>query len=598
MPLKVNLKLFLSAIIVLITTRQSIFAQLPAVFGPEITKTVKKDELTRYYITPQRIVWMSDSSGKLITNPQLLLQQGIGQTFMENRTVCKIINKGNTVSGLVLDFGKEIQGGIQITLSQSNRVTPRVRLRFGESVSETMSDVIGDGTTGKEGGATNHHSLRDFMVQIPGLGSQEVGREGFRFLRIDLADTNASIAIKEIRAVATMRDIPYLGSFKCNDELLNKIWMTGAYTVHLNMQDYLWDGIKRDRLVWIGDMHPETMTISNVFGNNPVVPKSLDFVRDHTPLPAWMNGIPSYSMWWIIMQHDWYYFHGDKNYLMQQKSYLLPLLDALLSKVGADGNENLNGFRFLDWPSSENKPGVHAGLQALMVIAFDKGAELCKIMGEPKLAALYSSKANQMRQHAPDPNSSKQAACLMALAGMIPAEKANREVIDVGGVKKFSTYFGYYMLQAQAKAGAYETAINNIRQYWGGMLKLGATTFWEDFDLEEAANAAPIDNIVPADKLDYHRNTGAYCYIGLRRSLCHGWASGPTSWLTENVLGIHVTAPGCKTIKIEPHLGDLAWAEGTFPTPYGIVKVKHVKLKSGKIQTTVSAPAQVHIIKV
>jgi alpha-L-rhamnosidase len=573
------------------------YAQLPPAFSPTDKKTISKDELSRYYITPTRIVWMSDSTGKYITDPQLLLNQGIGQTVMGKTSVCKLINKGNITSGIVLDFGKEIQGGIQITLSQGNRVTPKVRLRFGESVSETMSDVIGDGTTGKEGGATNHHSLRDFMVQIPGLGSQEVGREGFRFVRIDLADSNASIAIKEIRAVATMRDLPYLGSFKSNDTLLNKIWMTGAYTVHLNMQDYLWDGIKRDRLIWIGDMHPETMTISNVFGNNAIVPKSLDFVRDHTPLPGWMNGIPSYSMWWIIMQRDWYYFHGDKKYLLQQKPYLLTLLDALLKKVDANGDENLDGFRFLDWPSSENKPGVHAGLQAMMVIAFDKGAELCTIMGETKQATIYKAASSKMRLRVPDANHSKQAACLMALAGMIPAEKVNREVIAVNGVEHFSTYFGYYMLQAQAKAGAYETAINNIRQYWGGMLKLGATTFWEDFDLAEAANAAPIDNIVPPGKLDYHRNTGAYCFIGLRRSLCHGWASGPTSWLTENVLGIHVTEPGCRTIKLEPHLGDLAWAEGTFPTPYGIVKVKHVKLKSGKIQTTVSAPAQVRIIK-
>jgi alpha-L-rhamnosidase len=154
------------------------------------------------------------------------------------------------------------------------------------------------------------------------------------------------------------------------------------------------------------------------------------------------------------------------------------------------------------------------------------------------------------------------------------------------------------MLEAQAKAGDYQTAINNIRQYWGGMLDLGATTFWEDFNLEEAKNAARIDDIVPPGKLDYHRNTGAYCYIGLRRSLCHGWSSGPTTWLTEHVLGIKVVEPGCKTIKIEPHLGDLQWVEGSFPTPYGVVKVKHTKLANGQIKTDIlQAPKQVKIIK-
>ena len=51
-----------------------------------------------------------------------------------------------------------------------------------------------------------------------------------------------------------IRDIPYLGSFTCDDPLLNNIWKTAAWTVHLNMQNYLWDGIKRDRLAWQGDL--------------------------------------------------------------------------------------------------------------------------------------------------------------------------------------------------------------------------------------------------------------------------------------------------------------------------------------------------------
>ena len=80
-----------------------------------------------------------------------------------------------------------------------------------------------------------------------------------------------------------IRDIPYVGSFRSDDERLNRIWEVGAYTVHLNMQDYLWDGIKRDRLVWLGDMHPEVRTINAVFGHNPVVAQSLDVTRDVTP---------------------------------------------------------------------------------------------------------------------------------------------------------------------------------------------------------------------------------------------------------------------------------------------------------------------------
>ena len=82
--------------------------------------------------------------------------------------------------------------------------------------------------------------------------------------------------ISQVRAVLQLRDVPQIGAFRCDDERLNRIWQVGAYTVQLNMQEYLWDGIKRDRLVWIGDMHPEVSTINAVFGFNDVVPASLD----------------------------------------------------------------------------------------------------------------------------------------------------------------------------------------------------------------------------------------------------------------------------------------------------------------------------------
>ena len=94
--------------------------------------------------------------------------------------------------------------------------------------------------------------MRDITMKIPSNGQIEIGNTGFRFVRIDLLQTEVNVHIKEASAILRYRDIPYLGSFRCSDERLNQIWMTGAYTVHLNMQEYLWDGIKRDRLIWLG----------------------------------------------------------------------------------------------------------------------------------------------------------------------------------------------------------------------------------------------------------------------------------------------------------------------------------------------------------
>jgi len=551
----------------------------------------RSTDIVRKFLTPTRIVWSSDKTGKSIQNPEVLLKPGTGQAVLNKDKGFILKSSATEFPMIILDFGKEIQGGLEIVTSINNdKKMGKVRIRFGESVSETMSNV-------GEKGATNEHSLRDFTIQLPWLGKIETGNSGFRFASIQLVDPDVKLEIKEVSAVFSYRDIPYLGSFKCNDERLNKIWMTGAYTVHLNMQDYLWDGIKRDRLVWVGDLHPEVMTVSTVFGHNEVVPKSLDLIRELTPLPGWMNGLSSYSMWWILIHRDWYKYQGDLAYLREQKAYMFALLELLSTKIDISGSEMLEGGRFLDWPSSENKPAIHAGLQSMMVMTFQAGAELGKILGDPKMVEHCNNTVAKLMKHVPLFNDSKQAAALLALSGLVSPEKSNAEILSKDGVHKMSTFYGYYMLNALAKAGDYQGAIDNIREYWGGMIDLGATTFWEDFDIDWMKNANRIDEPVAEGKIDVHASYGGYCYVGLRHSFCHGWASGPTSWLSEYVLGVQVVEPGCRVVKIEPHLGDLQWVEGSFPTPFGVIKIRHDKLPDGKIKSKIEAPKGVTIVR-
>ena len=570
---------------------------LSFLLGTGALSAQQRDERVRDYLPPVRIVWMQDSSA--IRGAENLLSPGKGQAELSSRGLCRMKAGPGARPSVLLDFGREIHGGIRLVTGMPADQRPiAVRVRLGESVSEAMSEPDG------QNGAGNDHAMRDFRMQLPWLGVAEAGNSGFRFVRIDLEDPERELILREVSACSVYRDLPQPGAFACDDERLNDIWATGAYTVHLNMQNYLWDGIKRDRLVWVGDLHPEVMTVSSVFGPDPIVPASLDLARDITPLPGWMNGIGSYSLWWIIIQRDWYRYYGDRAYLQEQRGYLGALAEQIIATLDKNGREHTGATRFLDWPSSENTAAIDAGLQALTVMALEAADELCRTTGEDSLAlrcrqahdkALKEARRmakNFFREHDGSQKGDKQAAALLTLCGAVDPHRA-AEVLTAGGAAHFSTFYGYYMLEALALAGCEECAMELLKTYWGGMLDLGATTFWEDFDLAWTENAARIDSLVPEGKKDIHGDFGAYCYKGFRHSLCHGWASGPTAWLSRHVLGIRPTDD--RHYVIRPRLGHLQWAEGTFPTALGVIKVRHDKGPDGRINTSVKAPQGIEI---
>ena len=59
------------------------------------------------------------------------------------------------------------------------------------------------------------------------------------------------------------------------------------------MQNYLWEGVKRDRLVWVGDMQQQVLAITYLLGKNDIVEKSLKESVLKNPLPCWFGNIPS-----------------------------------------------------------------------------------------------------------------------------------------------------------------------------------------------------------------------------------------------------------------------------------------------------------------
>jgi hypothetical protein len=554
---------------------------------------VQRDPRTRYYINPARIIWQSDDAQAMIERSELLLTEWDGQPVIRKPLdkLCILQHMGSAPA-VLLDFGMELHGGVQISIvsgSKKDTRTARFRVRFGESAMEAMSEL------GGKTNATNNHAIRDSEHEVSYMGAEVIGNTGFRFVRIDFLDEGHFVQLLSVRAVTLFHDLEYKGSFRCDDELLNRIWDTGAYTVHLCMQDYLWDGIKRDRLVWAGDLHPEIATLLTVFGYHEIVPRTLDFIRDAHPLPGWMV-FPTYSIWWVLIHHDWYMHNGNLKYLLFQKSYMIGLLRQLAQCVRDDGSVDIEN-PFLDWPSSSNPGGVLAGAHALFVWCMKAGFRICTWMGDKVTAELCRNTEAKLRRMTPDHHMSKQGASLQVLAGLLDPKLTNAQVLAPTSPKGYSTFYGYYILKARGAAGDVMGSLESIRAYWGGMLSLGATTFWEDFDVDWLDNAARIDELTPTGMVDVHGTYGGYCYEGYRHSLCHGWASGPTAWLSEVVLGVRVEEPGCRVIRIQPDLGDLKWAEGTFPTPEGILRIRHERLKDGTILTDVQAPDKVRIIR-
>lgn len=558
------------------------------------------DPRTRTFVNPKRVVWSTPASvGGFsvrckVSGTETLLRRKFGQV-PENGwgkskwTPCVLENNGN-VPGLIIDFGRELHGGLQLGVNQASTRGLKVRIRLGESVAETLADAAHG-----ERGAGNDHAMRDFLLELPVMGTRETGNSGFRFAHIELV-TPGRLSLDSVRAISLMRNMEQLGSFKSSDERLNRVYETAVRTVHLCCQEYLWDGIKRDRLVWMGDTHPETMAILKVFGAATILPESLDYMAATTSPDAWMNTMPSYTLWWIRNIAEWYRYTGDKAYVAKHAEYIRKTLDNVEKHITPDASWNVRGF--LDWPTQHNSKAVEAGMQALAVISFEEAAFLFGEIGDRKYADKWHDWAMKFRSVKKDPAGAKSAAAMLALSGNSDAMAMYEEVLGRDGHDNVSTFYGYYMLEAMSVAGENQRALDTIRDYWGAMLDVGATSFWEDFNLSWTNNCFRIDQMPIAGKKDIHGDYGEFCYPGFRHSLCHGWSCGPAPWCISHILGIKPLTVGCTKIEVRPFLGDLEWAEGSMALPRGkIIRVRAEKAADGSVKTTVDAPPEVEIVR-
>lgn len=524
------------------------------------------------YCTPTKII-LTDGNVK---NAESLLKTKATQIGLGENDLTLI--SGN--ARVVLDFGRETCGGVRILTHYING-GKSVRIRFGESVSEAITPL------GVKN-ATNDHSPRDFLVEIPQLSDLTFCQTGFRFVCLEF--NGGDYEIKSVLAESVTENHEIKGAFECSDPLVNEIYSTARRTLLLCLQNgMIWDGIKRDRLVWIGDLHPETLGLLYSVGDVENIENCLDFAAAETLPTDWMNGLTAYSFWWIIVLYDYYRFTGKTEVLSKHADYLETLIKNTESLIGEDGSTKFPSD-FLDWPTSGSADAAE-GVAALAKIACDKASILLRIAN--KDASLAENAAAKLSRRKTPPLTYKQAAAMRYLA-FDGGGKAVGELLTANGAKGLSTFMSYYILTAIKRAATAKNALDIMKEYYGGMLKKGATSFWEDFDVDWTDESGRIDELPQDGQKDIHGDYGKYCYTGFRHSLCHGWSCGPIQFLSETVLGVNVTAAGCKKITIAPALCGLKYASGTFPTPFGVMDIRHDLTEAG-IKTKIIAPKEIEI---
>jgi hypothetical protein len=496
-------------------------------------------------------------------------------------------------STVIVDFGQELAGRVQIWGTEGAPVT----ITTGESRREC--DI-------PEPPIDNNGPFKRILQDKTPVSTSYTA---FRYAKLVFT---GSEPVELTRVVCDHKYYParYRGAFDCSDPLLTRIWYTGAYTAHLCMQEDIWDAPKRDRGLWIGDLQVTGQTINNVFADRFLMERTIEGGRDGAQggrpakeMPTSdVNTIPGYSAAWFCDLADFYRHSGDLGFLKRQQEKIVPLLE--YQRAEFDERDLFvnphKAWDFCDWATGfvVDGPQARAATDLYIIWGVREAVFLLRELGDVSDALKYAAWADRLaaaaRRELADRQTQTFGMRLQENAMAILADVATPEqraaiyslVLRPGSPawavhpapnlddgEAMSPYYGYFVLEALGKLGRHQDAIGLMRRYWGDMLRRGAVTWWEKFD-PSWPDFSSILTRMPI------------------LSLSHGWSSGPTTYLTEYVLGVRPTGAGFRTVEIQPHLGDLKWAEGDVPAPAGNIHVR-AERRGGRLSVTVTLPKSV-----
>jgi hypothetical protein len=530
-----------------------------------------------------------------------------------------VLTGGTTIlqgqgSYVVFDFGKEVGGIASLQFGKASDSSQSLAMAFSESL--LYAGMTSDDSSG---GNAPDGSL---PISVTPNGSYVVPtqslRGGFRYLTVGLTTagsvelTGVSLQFTAAPTMADLRD--YAGGFYSNDDLLNRIWYAGAYTVQMDtidpLQGRVWpppasgwlnngvsgfgssivvDGAKRDRMVWPGDMGIATVTAYVSRGDTSSVKTSLEVLFAHQASSGCLpfsgpeaNSGPvsdTYHLWTLVAVVEYYLYSGDRAWLLQYWPQIQQAVQFSTAKIGADG---LFSVTLTDDWGRQPTGGEEVGANSLLYRVLRGASFLASVVGDSASATLYDTQATSLRTtiqsllwdsaaglYTDTPGSSlyPQDGNSLALWFGIPQTAAQRLTVSqslrsrwnaFGAVTPerpngIATFPGSMEVMAHFAADDDQAGLDLIRLEWGYMLSspIGTgSTFWEG----------------------YLRN-GYFDYGGPYMSLAHGWATGPTGALSLYVAGIGPELSASTQFHFIPHVGDLSQAYAALPLPMGSVSV-------------------------
>ena len=397
----------------------------------------------------------------------------------------------------------------------------------------------------------------------------------YRYLEMRVETQDEALSINDL--YARYNHVPHVqqATFETSDSLLNRILETAWHTQDLCMKDYLLTDAYYEQLQYAGDNRIQELML-NSMGYDRALVKNMLYQYYNSRGPegltqsrypcAVMQIIPTYSLLWINMLHDYWKYYKDEAFIREMLSGVYTVLDWYERKM--DTTTWLVGktefFNFVDWTrewawdNGVGLGGVPAGcseggssiVSMQLVYALNDAAELFTFYHQQYLASKYKTMAARIsksvwekcwdpkRQLLSDRSDkfyfSQHANIFGVLSNTIPSglqQSVIRRVAMDTSLVQVSLYFRFYLGQAYKKAGLANEYMDLLHP-WKIMLDDGLTTF-----AEVPGNAA--------------------------RSDCHPWSCSPLYEFYATICGINPVGPGFSSVEIKPALGSLQWVKAT-----------------------------------